>query len=173
LEGSETASEDRPQSFTIFILPLALEDRRSSSSSFFPKMTHSDPETSPISAQGLVLEQPHSPISSIYDFSSPKNNKQVATVRSQDPIIVMADACDDFFSSMDMILNTCSPRSGAKSPPLINDQVQSPMDACIASASLCEDVQSNASPTFQKRGRFLVWPASFGLEHNAAMTSRT
>jgi hypothetical protein len=106
-------------------------------------------------------------MSSTYEISSPRNGRQInAVVRSQDPIIAISDTCDDFYSS---ILT-----NGAESPSMIKVQERSPTDGCIPATVEVANVQpSTGTPTFQKRGRFLVWPASLGPEHDATIASRT
>jgi hypothetical protein len=100
-------------------------------------------------------------------------------------IVATHDQVDDKFPEtfsteafLDRVLSSCfslnerlvEPKEMAFSSPVVTTQdVDSP-----SSSSCATGISIPSEPQFQQRGRFLVWPASFGLDYyEATIASRT
>jgi hypothetical protein len=111
------------------------------------------------------------------DFSEPMNNG--TQVPAPNLNATTLNTCDAVLSSMNMFHSTCT----VDSPIVVEVQRSSPRKEYYpiavptsfdATDSILQDTQvATTSPFFQRRGRFLIWPASFGPEHNATFASRS
>ena len=82
---------------------------------------------------------------------------------------IQDDECDTFFSSIDLIVTSCmSHEDDGEGDHVRHDDYSSPITP--KKVNNHETQVESRSNEFQRRGRFLIWPASFGLDATIAST---
>ena len=90
---------------------------------------------------------------------------------------VVPQKCESFVCSIDDVLATCchsldvSHGIAASGTAAGVNVVQKSSSVTVMSWN--QIANTSSEPYFQKRGRFLVWPASFGSDFKATIASRT
>lgn len=93
---------------------------------------------------------------------TPSSTSKATVIDNTTPCTIQDDGCDTLFSSIDLIVTSCMPCEDDADGNLVrHDGCASPLTPKRTN----NDAQVESSSTeFQRRGRFLIWSASLGLD---------